>query len=155
MATYTNEPEWNEIDMCWHPLTNQLDASIWIEGTQWRYDVDLGFDPSIGYHEYSFVWTNETVTWYVDGKAKHTMLSARPSQSAIAEALRSQGVASLDEASTTDGPARIPWLPQTIRVIQRPLHVAYIGPADMAIQSISYDAPSELLSSPPPGRGTL
>lgn len=32
VATYTNSPAWNEIDMCWHPNTNQLDASIWIKG---------------------------------------------------------------------------------------------------------------------------
>lgn len=49
---------------------------------------------------------------------------------------------SRDGAAGATG-AIIPWLPQTVRVILRPLHMPYEGPASMEIASISYD-PSKL-----------
>ena len=34
--------------------------------------IDLGFDPSQGFHTYKLEWLPNRITWYVDGMAKHT-----------------------------------------------------------------------------------
>ena len=35
--------------------------------------IDLGFDSSQDFHRYGFDWQQDHITWYVDGKAVHTM----------------------------------------------------------------------------------
>lgn len=37
--------------------------------------IDLGFDASLGYHNYAFVWSDDHIKWYVDDKLVH-MVSA-------------------------------------------------------------------------------
>lgn len=42
--------------------------------------VDLGFDPSLAYHEYGFDWYPDRVKFYVDGVCKGTIYQNVPSQ---------------------------------------------------------------------------
>lgn len=39
------------------------------------YIYDLGFDASTSLHEYGFDWSEDSVTWYVDGEAVYTVTS--------------------------------------------------------------------------------
>lgn len=40
---------------------------------------NLGFDASQGFHTYGFDWQADHITWYVDGKAVHTVTENLPS----------------------------------------------------------------------------
>lgn len=40
---------------------------------------NLGFDTSQGFHTYGFDWQADHITWYVDGKAVHTVTENLPS----------------------------------------------------------------------------
>jgi len=34
--------------------------------------IDLGFDASQGFHNYGFLWSRNSIKWYIDGKLVHT-----------------------------------------------------------------------------------
>ena len=47
--------------------TCALPISNGIGGHEFLYD--LGFDASLEFHEYGFLWKSDCIIWYVDGKA--------------------------------------------------------------------------------------
>lgn len=44
-----------------------------------EYIYDLGFDASQDFHEYAFDWQEDSITWYVDGKAVYKATNNIPS----------------------------------------------------------------------------
>ncbi|KAJ3428659.1 xyloglucan endotransglucosylase/hydrolase protein 8-related [Anaeramoeba flamelloides] len=59
----------NEIDIEILPFDPQaVQFNVWRGGVQDPYKFDLDFDPFADYHEYSFKWERESVTFYVDNK---------------------------------------------------------------------------------------
>ena len=38
-----------------------------------EYWYELGFDASEEFHEYGFSWSEDAITWYVDGEAVYTV----------------------------------------------------------------------------------
>ena len=81
--TYTgpsdNNP-WDEVDIeILGKDTTKVQLNYYKNG-QGRHEFmyDLGFDASEGYHTYGFDWQADHITWYVDGKAVHTMYGDMP-----------------------------------------------------------------------------
>ena len=64
---------WDEIDFEFlgkNPRTVQLNYYVDGKGGHEKI-VNLGFDASEGFHNYSFVWSPLKIKWYVDGKLVH------------------------------------------------------------------------------------
>ena len=81
---YTNRPVWDEIDIEFlgKDVTkvqfNYFTDSV--GGNEYVYD--LGFDASEEFHEYGFDWQQDSIIWYVDGKAVYKATKNIPSHSA-------------------------------------------------------------------------
>ncbi|MCX4312958.1 MAG: family 16 glycosylhydrolase [Clostridia bacterium] len=71
LFTYTNTPRWDEIDIeILGKDTTKVQFNYYTNGkADHEYMHDLGFDASEGFHEYAFLWTSESIIWFVDGKA--------------------------------------------------------------------------------------
>lgn len=82
--TYTgpsdNNP-WDEIDVeILGKDTTKVQFNYFTNGKgEHEYMYDLGFDASQGFHTYGFDWQSDHITWYVDGKAVHTVTNDIPS----------------------------------------------------------------------------
>lgn len=69
--TYANHSGWDEIDIEFlgkdttHVQLNYYSKGV--GGHEFWYD--LGFDGADDFHEYAFEWVEDSITWYVDGKA--------------------------------------------------------------------------------------
>lgn len=82
--TYTGPSEdnpWDEIDIeVLGKDTTKVQFNYYTNGQgNHEYMYDLGFDASEGYHTYGFDWQEDSITWYVDGKAVYTATSDIPS----------------------------------------------------------------------------
>ena len=81
--TYTgpsdNNP-WDEIDIeILGKDTTKVQLNYYKDGQGGHeFMYDLGFDASEAYHTYGFDWQPDHITWYVDGKAVHTMYGNMP-----------------------------------------------------------------------------
>lgn len=74
--TYTGPSDgtpWDEIDIEFLGKdTTKVQFNYYTNGVGGNEKViDLGFDASQGYHTYAFDWQPDSITWYVDGVAKH------------------------------------------------------------------------------------
>ncbi len=70
--TYTGPSEhnpWDEIDIEFLGNdTTRVQFNYYTNGTGGHEKLyDLGFDASEAFHEYAFLWTQSSITWYVDG----------------------------------------------------------------------------------------
>lgn len=70
--TYTGPSEhnpWDEIDIEFLGNdTTRVQFNYYTNGVgEHEYLYDLGFDASEAFHEYAFLWTAGSITWYVDG----------------------------------------------------------------------------------------
>ena len=74
--------------------------------------VQLGFDASKDFHNYTVTWSPTAIAWGVDGVVVHT-----------------------DKGSAGK---TIPWEPMALTVIIRPRDAAYAGDAELSIKSFSY-----------------
>ena len=77
--TYTNNP-WDEIDIEFlgNDTTKvQLNYYTSSKGGP-AYHYSLGFDASEDFHEYGFDWQEDSLTWYVDGKAVYRATAEIP-----------------------------------------------------------------------------
>lgn len=76
--TYTgpkdNNP-WDEIDIEFPGRdTTTVQFNYYHNGVgNHEYLYDLGFDACEGFHEYGYEWTPDSITWYVDDKAVHSV----------------------------------------------------------------------------------
>jgi endo-1,3-1,4-beta-glycanase ExoK len=75
--TYTGPSEgkpWDEIDIEFLGKdTTKVQFNYYTNGKgSNEFIYDLGFDAAEEFHTYGFVWTKDSITWYVDGKAVHT-----------------------------------------------------------------------------------
>ncbi|MFR6314367.1 MAG: beta-glucanase [Ruminococcus sp.] len=82
--TYTGPSEdnpWDEIDIeVLGKDTTKVQFNYYTNGQgNHEYMYDLGFDASEGYHTYGFDWQEDSITWYVDGKAVYTATIDIPS----------------------------------------------------------------------------
>ena len=82
--TYTGPSEdnpWDEIDIeVLGKDTTKVQLNYYTNGQgNHEYMYDLGFDASEGYHTYGFDWQEDSITWYVDGKAVYTATIDIPS----------------------------------------------------------------------------
>lgn len=81
--TYTgpsdNNP-WDEIDIEFLGKdTTKVQFNYYTNGVGGHeYLYELGFDASKAYHVYGFDWQADHITWYVDGKAVHTVTENLP-----------------------------------------------------------------------------
>ena len=68
--TYTGFP-WDEIDIEFlGDDTTRVQFNYYTSGIgHHEYIYELGFDASDDFHEYAFDWQEDSITWYVDGKA--------------------------------------------------------------------------------------
>ena len=68
--TYTGRP-WDEIDIEFlGDDTTRVQFNYYTRGVgHHEYIYDLGFDASEDFHEYAFDWQQDSITWYVDGRA--------------------------------------------------------------------------------------
>ena len=68
--TYTGHP-WHEIDIEFlGDDTTKVQFNHYTNGIgHHEYYYKLGFDASLDYHEYGFLWTEGSLVYYVDGKA--------------------------------------------------------------------------------------
>ena len=68
--TYTGWP-WDEIDIEFlGDDTTRVQFNYFTNGVGGHeYIYDLGFDASEEFHEYAFDWQEDSITWYVDGRA--------------------------------------------------------------------------------------
>ena len=68
--TYTGRP-WDEIDIEFlGDDTTKVQFNYYHDGVGGHEFVyDLGFDASENFHEYGFLWQEDAIIWYVDGKA--------------------------------------------------------------------------------------
>lgn len=79
--TYTGpyEPtptQHDEIDIEFRGLdTNYLWTNFFFNGNSTGHEsaIPLNFDASLGFHRYKFVWTQNTIEWFVDGVSKRTV----------------------------------------------------------------------------------
>lgn len=71
--TYTGSP-WDEIDFeVLGKDTTKVQVNYYVSGKgNHEKMIDLGFDASEDFHEYSFKWMPGQIEWYVDGKLVHT-----------------------------------------------------------------------------------
>jgi len=76
--TYTGPSDntrWDEIDIEFLGKdTTSVQFNFFSDGKgKHEYIYNLGYDASKEYHEYGFLWTDKEITWYVDGRAVHTV----------------------------------------------------------------------------------
>lgn len=113
-STYTDDPQHNEIDICFNDNDSILHAA-YFNGENGDKEilqpVNLGFSSSSGYNHFSFVWSPNSIVWSVNGKVVHT---------------------------ATQSNGKIPWLPQQIVLILRPLSATYKGTAFQNVVYVSY-----------------
>lgn len=72
---------WDEIDIEFLGKdTTKIQFNYFTNGVgQHEYLYDLGFDASEDFHEYAFEWKEDSITWYVDGKAVYQATEDIPS----------------------------------------------------------------------------
>lgn len=77
---YNGRP-WDEIDIEFLGKdTTKIQFNYFTNGVgKHEYIYDLGFDASEEFHEYAFEWKEESITWYVDGKAVYRATEDIPS----------------------------------------------------------------------------
>lgn len=51
--------------------TTKVQVNYWVDGKQNPKIIDLGFDASKEFHDYSFVWSPSKIKWFIDGKLVH------------------------------------------------------------------------------------
>ena len=80
--TYTNHP-WDEIDIEFlGDDTTKVQFNYYTNGIGGHeYVYDLGFDAAEDFHEYGFDWREDSITWYVDGKAVYKATNNVPRHS--------------------------------------------------------------------------
>ena len=80
--TYTGHP-WDEIDIEFlGDDTTRVQFNFFKNGVgNHEYIYELGFDASEDFHEYGFDWQQDSITWYVDGKAVYRVTGNMPSAS--------------------------------------------------------------------------
>ncbi|MEK6746104.1 MAG: family 16 glycosylhydrolase [Pseudomonadota bacterium] len=49
----------------------KVQVNYWVDGKQNPKILDLGFDSSADFHDYSFVWSPSKIKWFIDGKLVH------------------------------------------------------------------------------------
>lgn len=68
--TYTGSAEgtdWDEIDVeIIGKDTTRMQVNYWRDGHQHPQMINLGFDAALEMHTYSFIFTQESISWYVD-----------------------------------------------------------------------------------------
>lgn len=132
ISTYTHEPVWDEIDMCFYANTGQLDSAAFVNGKETKLPVNLGFDPSQSWHLYSFEWTPQSIVWKVDGR--------------VVQTLTNDPILAATAAAVTGAPVTIGAVPshaQTVRVILRPFTSGtFTGDARAEISHILFNASS-------------
>lgn len=79
--TYTNRPVWDEIDIEFLGKdTTRVQFNYYTKGDgEHEFLLDLGFDGAEDFHEYAFDWQQDSITWYVDGKAVYRATENIPS----------------------------------------------------------------------------
>lgn len=82
--TYTGFP-WDEIDIEFlGDDTTKVQFNYYTMGIgHHEYVYNLGFDASEDFHEYAFDWQEDSITWYVDGRAVYravVMIPSNPGQ---------------------------------------------------------------------------
>ncbi|MDE6585500.1 MAG: family 16 glycosylhydrolase, partial [Clostridia bacterium] len=82
--TYTNFPQWDEIDIEFLGKdTTKVQFNYFTGGTGGHeYLFDLGFDASEEFHEYGFLWQSDSIIWFVDGKAVYKATENIPQNAA-------------------------------------------------------------------------
>jgi beta-glucanase (GH16 family) len=74
--TYTGPSEgteWDEIDIeILGKDPTKMQVNYWRKGVDHPTLIDLGFDASLDFHTYSFIWKPTSISWYVDGILVHT-----------------------------------------------------------------------------------
>lgn len=71
-AGYPNKDVHDEIDFEFLGKdTTKVQVNYWVDGKQNPKLIDLGFDASEDFHDYSFVWSPSKIKWYIDGKLVH------------------------------------------------------------------------------------
>ena len=72
---------WDEIDIEFLGKdTTKIQFNYFTNGVGGHeYVYDLGFDASEEFHEYAFEWSEDSITWYVDGKAVYRATEDIPS----------------------------------------------------------------------------
>ena len=70
-----NPNPWDEIDIEFLGKdTTGVQFNYYVNGQGGHeYWYDLGFDASEEFHEYGFRWSEDAITWYVDGEAVYTV----------------------------------------------------------------------------------
>ena len=70
-----NPNPWDEIDIEFLGKdTTGVQFNYFVDGQGGHeYWYDLGFDASEEFHEYGFRWSEDAITWYVDGEAVYTV----------------------------------------------------------------------------------
>ncbi len=79
--TYTNQPVWDEIDIEFlgKDMTS-VQFNYYTNGVGGHEFVfELGFDASEEFHEYAFDYRQNSITWYIDGKAVYRATENLPS----------------------------------------------------------------------------
>lgn len=73
----TDGTVWDEIDIEFLGYdTTRVQFNYFSNGVGGHeFMYDLGFDASKEFHTYGFYWGREQITWYVDGKPVHTVIS--------------------------------------------------------------------------------
>jgi beta-glucanase (GH16 family) len=84
LFTYTGPAygdPWDEIDIEFLGKdTTRMQVNYFIGGVGGHETViNLGFDASLTYHDYSFTWAPGSITWHVDGREVHKETGARGS----------------------------------------------------------------------------
>nr|WP_278487422.1 glycoside hydrolase family 16 protein [Streptococcus equinus] len=76
----TDGTKWDEIDIEFLGKdTTKVQFNYFTDGVgNHEYLYDLGFDASEDWHTYGFEWQADHITWYVDGKAVHTVTENLP-----------------------------------------------------------------------------
>lgn len=69
-----NGNPWDEIDIeVLGKDTTKVQFNYFTNGEgEHEYLYDLGFDASEDFHDYGFMWTENSITWFVDGEAVYT-----------------------------------------------------------------------------------
>jgi Ca2+-binding RTX toxin-like protein len=49
-----------------------MQVNYWTNGVEHPFVIDLGFDASMAFHTYGFLWQADKIEWYLDGQLVHT-----------------------------------------------------------------------------------
>lgn len=81
--TYTNRGGWDEIDIEFLGKdTTGIQLNYYTNGVGGHeFWYELGFDGAEDFHEYAFLWLQDSITWYVDGKAVYRVTEDIPTRS--------------------------------------------------------------------------